>query len=251
MNISCSDRCAHTGRWAGQHPAERLVPALAALTLVLVVPAGPGHLAVALLAMLLTWISGVRLADYLRIAAGPLLFLAAAVLPLLVTVSLAWPPQSAWAVGGQVLALEVGSRACAGMAILIFVACTVPMASVVAVLRACRCPAVVADLMLLIYRQVFVLAETLEQSGVAAEVRGGSLSWKARWRSTGARIATLARRSWDRSSRWEIGLRARCWEGDLRLVSRRAPRPGRIAGWTLAMATVVLMTLWGAGSWRS
>lgn len=249
MQLSICDRCAHTGRWAGRPAAERLWPSLAALALAVALPAGPGHLLVAAAMVLLCLHAGVRPGDWLRIAAGPLLFLAAAVLPLAVSVQ-AWPWQIGWADDGRERILATGSRALAALAILLFVACTVPMPALVANLRACGCPAVAADLMLLIYRQVFVLADTLEHTATATSMRGGGLSLRARWRSLGVQAATLLRRGWERARRWELGLRARGWDDDLRWAVRRQARPWPVARRTALAAALVAAVILGPGSWR-
>jgi cobalt/nickel transport system permease protein len=248
MNLAVCDRCAHTGRWAGRQAAERLWPSLAALALTVALPAGPGHLLVAGALVAATLYAGVRPLDWLRIAAGPLLFLAVAVLPLAVAVHL-WPLRINWAGDGGLRVLATGSRALAALTILLFIACTVPMPALVANLRACGCPAVVTDLMLLIYRQIFVLADTLEHAGIATCMRGGKLSLRARWRSLGAQAATLLRRGWERARRWELGLRARGWEDDLHWAVRRRTRPWQVAIRVVAAAALIAASILGPGPW--
>ena len=250
MFLSICDRCAHTTRWAARPAGERWGPALAGLALTVALPPGPGHALVASVAVLITLLSGVRPQDYLRIARGPFLFMLAATLPVLVVTPHASSPTLSWAEDGPQRLLDMTSRASCGVALLLFTASTVPMTTLVASLRACRCPAIVTDLMLLIYHQIFLLAETLTATGTAAELRGGSLSVAARWRSASARVATLARRSWERSRRWELGLRARGWESDLHWAPRRS-RMDAQAWTTVACATAAMgLLLWGMGPWH-
>lgn len=229
-------------------PARRFVPAAVALGLAVTMPAGPAHLGVAAVAVLSTWWARVSPRVWWQLAKAPLVFLALGLVPLAFSVTLS-PLGIGWSESAGVELLRAGSRSLCALCILLFIACTVPIAELAVVLRRWGCPAVLTDLMVLIPRLVFVSLETLERSKTAALARGGALGWRQRWRSVSALAATLLRRSLTRAERLERGLLARGGDGALRWEASGCAQRNGTVPITLATAVLVGGALWAGGPW--
>ena len=80
---------------------------------------------------------------------------------------------------------------------------------------------------MLIYRFLFVLADTFAGMQAAQEARLGHVGWRRRIRSSGVLAANLLPRAMDRARRLETGLAARGWSGGaLRVLTPAAPGLG-------------------------
>jgi len=70
-------------------------------------------------------------------------------------------------------AMEVGMRSLACIACLLFMLFTIPFAELLSILRQCRVPVVLIDLLLLMYRFIFLFLDVLTQLQLAQRARGG------------------------------------------------------------------------------
>ncbi len=76
---------------------------------------------------------------------------------------------------------------------------------------------------LLIYRFVFLLTDTAETMNAAQAARLGHISYRRHMKSLGLLIANLMPRAFARAQALEIGLAARGWHGELRVLSSGPP----------------------------
>jgi cobalt/nickel transport system permease protein len=117
---------------------------------------------------------------------------------------------------------------------------TTPFPRLAGLLRNLRMPSMLSDLLVLVYRQIFLLDETAARLRRSLACRGGAGSSAALRRSMALGTATLFVRSLQRASRLEIGLASRgSLDGAVRFPEARfRVRPAILAG---ALAIPVLL----------
>lgn len=120
---------------------------------------------------------------------------------------------------GVAQALQVAIRAVAATSCLYFVLLTVPFAELLQVMRKMRVPALLTELLLVMYRFVFVLLETAEQIRVAQVSRGGYRGFRKGMSDLGRLIVKLFVRTTQRVQQLATGLSARGFTGQLQVVS--------------------------------
>jgi cobalt/nickel transport system permease protein len=238
--MSPVDRAAHLNRWRHRSLAEKSLLTFGMLVLDLALPPLPTALAI-FLVMAAATLAGARVPGRVWAAslAAPTGFLAVGALSLLLQVD---AHGVALAPGGISQAIDLVARAEAGVACLLFLALTTPASDLVAASRRLGLPAEIAEVALLIYRFLFLLAETAQAMNAAQAARLGHTGLSRRMTSLGLLIANLLPRSLDRAHRLEVGLAARGWHGDMRVLSRRPPvsRAGLAAILAVETATATL-----------
>jgi cobalt/nickel transport system permease protein len=213
------DCFAHTNRWRKRHPAEKAGLALGLLALVLALP-WPGSVA-ALVVATASALLGARIPwrVWTKVMAIPLVFLLLS--GALLAVGLEHTPDGLRIVSSESRlhpALIVMNRAFAAAACLNLLALTTPAHEWVPLLRRCRVPAVVLDLMLVVYRMLFVLVERLSVMQTAQAARLGYVSRSNRMRSYGFLGACLLTRAMERAGRMEACLAARGGSGEFPML---------------------------------
>jgi cobalt/nickel transport system permease protein len=121
---------------------------------------------------------------------------------------------------------------------LLFLALTTPATHLVAGLRRIGIPAEIAELALLIYRFLFLLTDTAETMHAAQAARLGHSTYRRHLSSLSLLIANLMPRALSRARALEVGLAARGWRGELRVLS-----PERGISTTGVMTIVVVELL--------
>ena len=240
------DHHAWTNRWRNRHPAEKLWPALTLLVLTLALPPlqiGPLVLAATTLATV--YGAGIPLQTVLRVLAAPAAFLLAGIPFLAISLSFAEGFSLHFSANGLRLALETSLRALAAMSCLALLTLTTPLADLVPLLRRAGVPAAIVELILLIYRLIFVFAERALTGRQAQAARLGYSRFDRGLRSTGLLAGSLFQRALARAQRLEIGLAARGYTGELRVLS-----PERALSWRrLALGMTIAGLIGLAGYW--
>lgn len=119
---------------------------------------------------------------------------------------------------------EVGTIVCrsfASITVLYFLLLTVPFTEILQAGRRFRLPVIVVELLLIMYRFVFVLLATAEQLWIGQKARGGHGSFPAMLRDTARLTVQLFMKTWIRYQQLSIGLAARGFSGELRVQSTR------------------------------
>lgn len=227
------DALAHASGLGPVHPGCKTVLALGALVLCVASPSPlPPLLAAAGFGLILVGWGRVPLGRLLQLLALPASFIALSSLVLifdfgqnpvgLLDIPLAGGFISATA-PGRAQALLLGARALGGVSCLYFLSLTTPLQQLITGLRKLRCPAVLIELMLLIYRFLFLLLEGYRRRMTAADARLGFESPK-RWSATvGAVAGGLLAHSFGRASRCYDAMEARCYEGKLLFLEEERP----------------------------
>ena len=99
-----------------------------------------------------------------------------------------------------------------------FLALTTPVIDLIDLMHKLRVPALLVELMGLMYRFVFVLLDSLERMVLAQEVRLGFANWRNSLRSASQIGASLFIEALRRSQKLEIALQGRAWDGSLRVL---------------------------------
>jgi len=217
--MSPVDRSAHLNRWRHRALAEKAVLALGMLLLAVALPPVPAAPLVATVMVLATLVGArVPARVWLACLAAPLGFLLVGAVTLVVRLDasgLSLTP------GGLPAAAGLAARSLAALTCLLFLALTTPATDLIAGLRRLGLPAEIAELALLTYRFLFLLGDTALAMDAAQAARLGHVGARRRLRSLGVLIANLLPRALDRARRLEIGLAARGWDGEMRVLSRR------------------------------
>lgn len=241
------DCFAHTNRWRKRHPAEKAGLALGLLALVLVLPWPASVAALIVASASALWGARIPWRIWTKVMALPLAFLllSGAVL----AVGVEHTPAGLRLVCSEERlrpALVVVARALAAAACLNLLALTTPAHEWVPLLRRCRVPAVVLDLMLVVYRMLFVLVERLSVMQTAQAARLGYVSHANRMRSYGYLGASLLTRAMDRAGRMEACLAARGGGGEFPMLPcSREPSRGFVAFVVSALSAVLAIGLLG------
>jgi cobalt/nickel transport system permease protein len=237
------DVCAHTNRWSQQHPLQKLLLAGGTLLLSLLLPplaAGP----IILVSMALLALVGAQVParTYLKFLSAVMAFALIGAVPLAVSVGwgsrgmdLGFSPQ------GADTAIHVLLRAWAAVSCLLFLAMTTPLATLVSQLRRLKVPGAVIELMLVIYRMLWMLSDVVHRVRVAQASRLGYCGFRQSCRSTGMLAASLLGRIMNRASRLETGLAARGYQGDLNVLVE--DRPVSVVGIALTLASQISLVV--------
>jgi cobalt/nickel transport system permease protein len=144
-------------------------------------------------------------------------------------------------------------RAIALIPCLYFVLLTVPFVEILRVLRRLGCPPLITELMMLMYRFIFVLTTTASELLTAQQSRLGYRNWRVGMHSFSVLVGQLLGRTLENYRQLSLGLRSRGFTGELRVWSRRNYRSQwrywgeAIAGYTVL---VILTGLHYAIQWN-
>ncbi|MGY1739333.1 MULTISPECIES: cobalt ECF transporter T component CbiQ [unclassified Blastococcus] len=214
------DDAAWASAWRRRSPGDKLLLCVGLVVCALVLPAWPGSVLVAAVAVALALgPARVPVRTFGRAVRWPLAFVAVGTLTTVVSLDggLGWAPDAASRAGSLV------GHALAGGAAVLLLATTTPMADLLPALRRLRVPAAVVEVASVTYRLLFVLLESLSTIREAQTARMGYSSWRRSYRSSGALAAAVLARSWDRARRMQEGLAGRGLETGLRVLPEVLP----------------------------
>lgn len=128
---------------------------------------------------------------------------------------------------GLMQAMEIVARSLACFSCLLFILFTIPFAELLSILRQCRFPSVLLDLLLLMYRFVFLFLNVATQLHLAQQARGGYRT-RQRWMQSVALLAgQLVVRSLQRYQQFSLGLTARGFNGQFQVYSTQSYKYSR------------------------
>ncbi|WP_296702202.1 cobalt ECF transporter T component CbiQ [Thiocapsa sp. UBA6158] len=234
------DHYAWNNRWSDHHPGERILLFGGLLLLTVILPPLSSAPLVLIVMSAATVIgAGVPLAAFLRTLAIPGGFLLAGLPFLALSLDFSPGPRLAFSAEGARVALEVGLRSLAAMSCLAGLALTTPVSELIPGLRRVGVPQPVVEIALLMYRLLFVATGQAIAGRRAQEARLGYGTLRRGIRSLGVLAATLFGRSLARARRLEIGLAARGFEGELKVLT--PPRALSATRVVLAGTTLLLV----------
>lgn len=135
--------------------------------------------------------------------------------------------------------------ALAAVSCLYFLSFTTPVPDILEVLRRIHCPALMIELMLLIYRFIFVLMDTASSISTAQDCRLGNKDYRTSLKSFGMLGSMLMIRAVSRSNKLYDAMEARCYDGTIRVLSEsHPPKKQVIAAIALFDTALFLFALW-------
>lgn len=127
----------------------------------------------------------------------------------------------------------------ASVSCLYFLILTTPMTALLSVMRKFRCPWLLMELMMLIYRFIFVLLDSAVSITNAQNCRLGNKDMKTSIKSMGDMLAALLIQAIHKASILYDGMEARCYDGRINVLSEA--QEAKISEW--AAVTVYLTAL--------
>ena len=223
------DSYAHGNRWRQIHPGSKGLLVLLALIAALLSrhPAIPLLIALSMSSLTLLG-AGIPWRGYLRLLAVPLVFLGWSSLLLLFTFSptslpLLQLPASELTIGLNRSELPlvqlVFSRSLGAICSLLFFALTTPLSEIAGLLRTLGLPRLFVELMVIAYRQTFILLDAFNQIRTAQEARLGYRSFKVSWRSAAELAGNILIKTVVRARHNHQSLLARGYDQELRFLS--------------------------------
>lgn len=138
-------------------------------------------------------------------------------------------------------------RIIGGMSALIFIAVTTPVSDIFALLGRCRVPDVVIDLMMIIYRTIFILMDQVIQIYHAQLMRLGYSGYRESIRSFATLCGASFIASWNAGDDLIRAMDARCYDGKFALLGENRPAEAvpciAVASFLVLSAAVVIA--WG------
>lgn len=248
------DKLSYQSKLRYVNASEKLVYAL--LTLVLCVLSRSVKVAVLVFAVngvLTVGKGGIPLFRYIKLLMIPLAFLAAGTAAVMINVSRTPMdafalPAGEWYITGSCEGIRRGLRLCvtalSAVSSLYFLSLNTVMTDILCACRKLHFPSLLTELMLLIYRFIFVLFETASSITVSQQSRLGNRSFKTGIRSFGKLGSSLFILALKRSGALYDAMESRCYDGSIRVLSREQPaKAGEIAVIALYGAVLVLVRL--------
>ena len=231
------DVYAYGNRWRYLNPAEKgLLTGLALVAALMARSPLAAGVVFACMTALTIGGAGIPLLAYLRLLLFPAGFLLAGVASLVVSFgggdiplgTLPWVGLPVFlSKAGLVQAALVLARSLGAVSALYFLALTTPMTEIIGLLRRLRVPALLLELMVLAYRQIFVFLQIAREMRTAQASRLGYGTLGNGFRSLAALGANLYLRAHQRSMLLHRSLVCRGYENDLRWLERDYPRSTR------------------------
>jgi len=186
----------------------------------------------AFMASLTIRFSRVSVSHYIQLMGIPLGFLILSTLTIIFNISDAPGGFFSATIGGKYLvagstSLLEGARlimtALASVSCLYFLTLTTPVIDILAVLRSLRCPKLVVELMLLIYRYIFVVLDMASAIKTSQNCRLGNKDFMTELRSMGQMLTVLLIRSMNRSAYLFDAMESRCYNGEILVLEEHCP----------------------------
>ncbi|MGL5062781.1 MAG: cobalt ECF transporter T component CbiQ [Microcoleus sp.] len=239
------DSLAYTNRLRGLPPIHKLLFAIALLILSLI---SHSIVQIAIALWLTVWIvvyAGIPAKLYLRLLSLPLLFLLTSLPAFLIAGiggdrihQIQWDVWQNWGISignfylyasrtGIHQASLLFPRTLASTSCMYFILLTVPFTEILQILRQCRCPALLVELLLLMYRFIFSLLAIADELWVAQNSRCGYRTWKLGMRSLSILIGQLLQRTLENYRQVSLSLASRGFNGELRVWNSCPYKPSR------------------------
>ncbi len=141
----------------------------------------------------------------------------------------------------QNTALMVTAKAFSAVSCLYMLSLSTPIYELIGVLRRCRMPHIIIELMYLIYRYIFILLNLHNNMSRALESRLGYTTKKNTLRSCTLCASSLLRLSFQEASANYNAMESRCYEGNLRFMEpQKRLKPSEII---TAVIYVIILTI--------
>lgn len=179
---------------------------------------------------------GIPLFRYLRLLLIPMTFILLSTLTIIINISTV--PLDAYAlpigpyfITGSTASLKFGGQlmltAMAAVSCLYFLSLNTTMTDILSVLARLHLPKILIELMLLIYRFIFVLMDTASAITISQKSRLGNKDLKTSIQSFGKMAAVLFLRAMKRSNALFDAMEARCYDQTINILVENHPPKGK------------------------
>lgn len=148
-------------------------------------------------------------------------------------------------------ARTVFTRAIALTSCLYFILLTIPTFELIRILQRLGCPPLITELMALMYRFIFILADTASELLSAQQSRMGYSNWRTATRSLSILVGQLLQRTLNAYQQLSLGLAARNYTGDLHVWHSRRYKPSSRYAIEAIAGYLCLLLLTGWHYWRT
>ena len=260
--MNALDTLTYTNRLQHLPPWQKLLFATGSLLLALV-SHPPVQLAIACWVSLWTvGYAGVPAPLYRRVMFGIMTFLVTSLPVLLINLADHLPADAIWGMplgSGQLYlssrglaqAVEILCRSLACTSCLLFIAFTIPLVELSVFFTRIGCPMILVELILLVYRFIFLLADTAQRLLTAQMARGGYRTRRLTLNSAGLLIRELLQRTVERYHKLTLGVQARgfnhqfrFWQPQPYAYSRRYMAE-TVIGWIGLLSGELLIRIYG------
>lgn len=169
---------------------------------------------------------------YLKLMAGPAAFLLLSTIAIIFSYGDSPLSFAAIPVGEKYItinpqsfsfALQLIVTAFASISCLFFLSLSTPVTDILNVLKKFKCPKLIIELMLLIYRFIFILLDMANAFSNASNSRLGNVDFATSCRSMGALLSALLVRAFKRSGQLYDAMESRCYDGDILVLDEHHP----------------------------
>ncbi len=143
---------------------------------------------------------------------------------------------------GLIRAMEVFSRSLASTSALFFIVLTIPAIDLATVGQKIGCPPILIELSLLVYRFIFLLADTAQKIVTAQVARGGYRTSKLRMNSLSLLVRQLIQRTAIRYQQLILGVKARGFQQEFRFWQPHNYQYSYRYGWEAIGGCLLLIT---------
>lgn len=141
-------------------------------------------------------------------------------------------------------AFRLAAVSLASVSCLYFLTLSTPLMDLLTVLARLRCPWVLIELMLLIYRYLFVLMDLASAILTAQKCRLGNRNLRTAIGSMGQMLAVLLVRALSKSGQLFDAMESRCYDGRIRvLMDTQKARPGQWAAVILFLCALTVLAV--------
>lgn len=182
--------------------------------------------------ILTVFIGGIPVSYYWKLLKYPLVFLFLSVIAIIVNISkipldaFAIPLGNIYLTGsknGVLQALQLVCTAMASVSCLYFLSLSTPMTDILQVLKKIHCPEILIELMLLIYRFIFILLQISSTISISQKSRLGNRDFKTSCKSVGNIMSVLLIRAFKKSSALYDAMESRCYNGSISVLNETSP----------------------------
>lgn len=175
---------------------------------------------------------GIPLYRYRVLLTIPLAFLLLSTIAIIVNISkiplnLFAIPVGSYYITGSWSSLLFGIQliltALASVSCLYFLSLNTPMTDILLVLRNLHCPEMLLELMLLIYRFIFVLLDISSSISTSQDSRLGNKDYKTSLKCFGSLASVLLIRAMKKSNSLYDSMESRCYDGTIRVLNENSP----------------------------
>lgn len=216
------DRCAYGNRWRNRATGEKLLLSTGMLCCSLLLPPFPASLLIAFaMACISIGLARIPWRSYLRVMSVPAGFALVSACATMISIT-----SNLELVIRREGLLQAGSlliRSLAAFSALSFLILSTPMEDLFQALRRFGLPDAISEMMLSVQRFIAIFAGTAENIWQAQTARCGYATRRGAWRSLSLLAGSLFVQSLDRARRMEIGLAARGYAGELKLLESEQP----------------------------